>query len=235
MTFAWTQLGGPGTVAFGNAGSTNATALFPAIGSYTLGFTASDGPVQATTNLTVNVGFVPVPVTNPNVGPWVSAGSDLTISSGTAALTGSFSDDGAPFPPGVTTVIWSKLSGPGDVTIFQANAPQATATFSAPGTYTLRLTADDGQVKTFDDMSITNAPFVLPAPPQISGFGRGADGVFRFHLASSDPTNYTVMVSTNVQDWSILGAAALSTNGWFQFTDPAAFGAPQRLYRLRWP
>ena len=235
LTFAWTQLGGPGTVAFGNAGSTNATALFPAIGSYTLGFTASDGPVQATTNLTVNVGFVPVPVTNPNVGPWVSAGSDLTISSGTAALTGSFSDDGAPFPPGVTTVIWSKLSGPGDVTIFQANAPQATATFSAPGTYTLRLTADDGQVKTFDDMSITNAPFVLPAPPQISGFGGGADGVFRFHLASSDPTNYTVMVSTNVQDWSILGAAALSTNGWFQFTDPAAFGAPQRLYRLRWP
>ena len=45
-------------------------------------------------------------------------------------------------PPALT---WTKVSGPGTVTFADPKAPVTTATFSAPGEYELRLTADNGQ------------------------------------------------------------------------------------------
>src|SRR5215813_13227776 len=58
-------------------------------------------------------------------------------------------DPNAPPPPPpptgpAATVTWSKESGPGTVTFADAKAPVTTATFSAPGAYVLKLTADNG-------------------------------------------------------------------------------------------
>ncbi len=84
-----------------------------------------------------------------NLAPVVSAGSNQTvILPASASLSGRVADDGKPNPPGAVTVTWSAVSGPGVVAFGNSNALATTASFSAGGTYVLRLSADDGQVKT---------------------------------------------------------------------------------------
>ncbi len=84
-----------------------------------------------------------------NKPPIVDAGSDqIIILPATATLTGTATDDGLPF--GALSVSWTKVSGPGTVTFSSQNI----ATFSAQGTYVLRLTASDGQFSSSDDVII---------------------------------------------------------------------------------
>nr|WP_240963801.1 Ig-like domain-containing protein [Luteolibacter luteus] len=90
-----------------------------------------------------------------NVGAVVAAGPDQNITVLQAALTGSSTDDGQPNPPGVLSTRWTKISGPGTVDFTNANSLVTNVNFSMAGNYVLRLTADDGQVKTFDDIFIT--------------------------------------------------------------------------------
>src|SRR4030095_9792594 len=67
------------------------------------------------------------------------------------------SDDA--LPRGATvTVNWSFFSGPGNVTFADANATTTTATFSAPGTYVLKLTANDTEFTVEDQLTITVFP-----------------------------------------------------------------------------
>ncbi|MBI2513923.1 MAG: hypothetical protein HYV96_18285, partial [Opitutae bacterium] len=76
-----------------------------------------------------------------NLPPVVSAGPDVVLSTfaGTASLAGTVIDDDKPF--GAATILWTQEAGPGSVTFANPNAPATTATFSAPGTYLLKLTA----------------------------------------------------------------------------------------------
>jgi hypothetical protein len=100
-----------------------------------------------------------------NVAPIVNAGADASLNMlGTASLDGTVTDDGKPGPAVTTT--WSKVSGPGDVTFGNANAEDTTATFSAPGTYTLRLTANDNELSGSDTVVITvrGTPVVSAGP-----------------------------------------------------------------------
>ena len=79
-----------------------------------------------------------------NLAPAVSATAQpgpVTSGVWTASLDGAVSDDGITSP---LTYSWTKFSGPGTVTFGNAAAVDTTATFSAAGTYVLRLTANDG-------------------------------------------------------------------------------------------
>jgi DUF1680 family protein len=58
-------------------------------------------------------------------------------------------------PGPAPTVTWYKASGPGEVTFENAKAAVTTATFSAPGAYVLKLTADDGQATTTSTLNVT--------------------------------------------------------------------------------
>ncbi|MGH9463626.1 MAG: PKD domain-containing protein, partial [Vicinamibacteria bacterium] len=90
-----------------------------------------------------------------NQPPTVSAGGDQSIRlPSNASLDGNVSDDGLPNPPGVVTSLWSAVNGPGTVTFGNAGAIDTTASFSAPGTYVLRLTADDGGAMVWSDVRI---------------------------------------------------------------------------------
>jgi PKD domain-containing protein len=60
-------------------------------------------------------------------------------------LFGSVADEGLP-RGGKLTVAWQKLSGPGTVTFTPTQGPRTRATFSAPGTYELELTANDTEL-----------------------------------------------------------------------------------------
>ncbi|MEX0611317.1 MAG: DNRLRE domain-containing protein, partial [Pirellulales bacterium] len=102
-----------------------------------------------------------------NQPPVVSAGPDRSIVLGqAAALDGTVSDDGLPVPTSLSTS-WTKFSGLGTVTFGNGGLVDSTATFSAAGTYVLRLAANDGQRVAFDDVTITvSAPIVVDPPQQ---------------------------------------------------------------------
>jgi hypothetical protein len=151
VTTTWSKSSGPGTVTFANAGAKATTATFSTSGSYVLKLTANDGALSASATLTITVNAAPV-----NKAPVVSAGPDLTITRPAAAsLNGTATDDGLPNPPNKVTTTWSKVSGPGTVTFANAGAKATTATFSAAGTYVLRLTASDGTLSANDTAQLT--------------------------------------------------------------------------------
>jgi hypothetical protein len=90
--------------------------------------------------------------------PVVNAGPDQSVQFPDAAsLNGSVTDDGKPTPPNLTSQ-WTKLSGPGTVAFGDATSPVTTATFSDPGTYVLRLTGNDSQLSTQDDVTVVSNP-----------------------------------------------------------------------------
>ncbi|MBW3599486.1 MAG: DNRLRE domain-containing protein, partial [Planctomycetes bacterium] len=98
-----------------------------------------------------------------NQAPSVDAGADQTVPlSAGALLDGDAWDDGLPNPPGALAAAWSAVSGPGAVTFADDGALDTTATFSAAGEYVLRLTADDGELSSFDDVGITVSSTSLP-------------------------------------------------------------------------
>ncbi|MBK7333899.1 MAG: hypothetical protein IPI87_16855 [Betaproteobacteria bacterium] len=101
-----------------------------------------------------------------NVAPTVSAGAGQTITlPSTATLSGSASDDGLPSPPATLGTAWTLDSGPpSGVSFANPAAPSTTAMFSAPGTYVLRLTANDGALTASSTTTVT----VLDGPPQLA-------------------------------------------------------------------
>jgi RHS repeat-associated protein len=104
-----------------------------------------------------------------NAAPTVNAGSDQSIAlSAAATLGGVANDDGLPNPPGALAFRWTKVSGPGTVTVADPTAATTTATFSAPGTYVLRLTAGDGSLFASDEVQITVSGGGTSLPPDPS-------------------------------------------------------------------
>lgn len=61
-----------------------------------------------------------------------------------------------PAPTGPTpTVLWSKESGPGDVKFEDSKALITTATFTTPGAYVLKMTADNGRSKSSSMLNVS--------------------------------------------------------------------------------
>ena len=104
----------------------------------------------------------------PNLAPTVSAGPDVTMTLGQqATLLGSASDDG--LPNGTLDVLWSKISGPGNVTFANPTSASTVATIDTVGVYTLRLTADDSELTQTDDVIVTvNSNTALTFETQVS-------------------------------------------------------------------
>ena len=104
-----------------------------------------------------------------NFPPIVNAGSDINVTlPAMANLNGTASDDGLPNPPGVLTTTWSFVSGPGIAAFGNAAQLSTTASFSAPGTYILRLTASDSLLSSSADVTVTVQDAVIVLPPDPS-------------------------------------------------------------------
>jgi hypothetical protein len=146
VTQQWTVVSPAGAaVSFGSPTSAVTTASFPEPGVYVLRLTASDTAASS---------FDDVQVTVPgNLAPSVNAGADQTVVFGSQAnLNGSATDDG--LPANSLTVSWSQVSGPGTASFANPTAAVTTATFSAEGTYVLRLTASDTALSASDDVTV---------------------------------------------------------------------------------
>ncbi|HYG77635.1 MAG TPA: DUF6531 domain-containing protein, partial [Planctomycetota bacterium] len=158
VTTTWTKVSGPGTVTFGDASALNTAATFSQDGTYVLRLTASDSAATVFSDVTI--------VVKPaNSAPVVNAGPDQSLTlPAIANLTGTANDDGFPNPPAAISVLWSKVGGPGNVTFANTAAAVTTATFSASGVYTLRLSANDDALTSSDDVVIVaNAAPVVSA------------------------------------------------------------------------
>ena len=98
---------------------------------------------------------VNIALTN-NTGASVDAGANVSGGIGQPRdLNATVSDDAKPAPPGAVTPLWTKLSGPGVATFGDAGATDTSVSFDTAGASVLRLIANDGQVKTFDDTNAT--------------------------------------------------------------------------------
>lgn len=98
----------------------------------------------------------PAPSGQANQAPTVNAGPDQSVTyPTTVTLSATVTDDGLPNPPGTTTKRWSQVSGPGTATFSAPTSTTTSVSFSAPGTYVLRMTASDSQLSTFDDVQVT--------------------------------------------------------------------------------
>jgi hypothetical protein len=105
---------------------------------------------------------IEVVTSGPNLAPEVDAGPDLQVILGTPVfLIGTAEDD--LLPHGELTTSWSVVSGPAAVDIEDPAALSTVATFHQVGEYELRLTADDGELQTHDDLNV-----VIDAQPQIA-------------------------------------------------------------------
>lgn len=163
-------------------------------------------PANAFNNLTsISItNFEVVQTTGPNEGPRsagapnASAGPDMSARAGEpTALTGTVS---ATLP---VQAQWRKYDGPGEVVFGNAARATTTATFSAPGAYTLMLSADDGvHTVAYDAVQVTVAP-VLTLRGSRAGTNlllnwTGSAGLCVVERASPlSTTNWTTVVVTN--------------------------------------
>lgn len=145
----WSQISGPGTTTFAQPNAEDTAAAFSTSGTYVLRLTASDSWLSTHDDVTVVV--QPDPLAN--LAPVVDAGLDQTIAlPASAVLDATVTDDGR--PNGTLVVQWTAVSGPGTVTFADPSAVDTTASFSTAGTYVLRLTADDDELTTSEDVTI---------------------------------------------------------------------------------
>ncbi len=97
-----------------------------------------------------------------NLAPAVNAGVDqsITLPTNGVNLAAIVTDDGLPNPPAAVTTTWSVVSVPagGVVTFGNVSLKATTAGFNIAGTYTLRMTAQDGSLSTSDDLVVVVKP-----------------------------------------------------------------------------
>ncbi len=92
-----------------------------------------------------------------NTPPVVSAGPDQAVTStvpATVTLTGTVSDDGLP-AGGTLVQEWSQVSGPATATIVSPTERVTSVSLPAAGPYAFRLTANDGELSSSSDVTVT--------------------------------------------------------------------------------
>jgi hypothetical protein len=151
----WSQVSGTPGVDFENLNALETSATFPEAGIYVLRLSADDSEFTNSDDIVITVNLA----STLNQPPIVDAGPDQTITlPASTNLDGTVDDDGLPNPPGVVTIDWLKLSGPGIVTFDDASSIDTSASFSSPGIYILRLMASDSELAAYKDITITVNP-----------------------------------------------------------------------------
>ena len=163
LTIQWSKLSGPGTVTFTGPNQAVTNVTFSALGTYTCQLSAFDGEFTRTDTVVVTVQAS-------NQAPAVNAGPDVaTAITSSAHLAGTASDDGLAAP---LSIQWSMLSGPGTATFTAPAQAVSDVSFSAVGSYTLQLSAFDGEFTSTDTVVVTVTPAnqapVVNAGPDLS-------------------------------------------------------------------
>lgn len=118
------------------------------------------GPTSTRFYQSIAMGWTEAPSNTP---PVADAGPDDSCGLAGTALAGSGSDADLD----ALTYLWTMQSGPGTANFVDATNPLTAVSFTALGTYVLRLTVDDGLATHFDEMTmeVENQPPVVYAGP----------------------------------------------------------------------
>ena len=186
-------------------------------------FRVSDG---VSNSLAATISITNRPVDDP---PLVVAGPDqlIILPANSVNLAGSVTYD--VFPGTVDTVVWSKVSGPGNVTFSNPSNTLTTATFSQSGIYRLRLFASDSFLSGSNDLFVT-----VDAPPVVNAgqtMTNTFPGIVTLSGTVSDdglPTNGTLTVV-----WSKISGPGTVVFGNAATTNSAATFSTNGVYVLR--
>ncbi|MBC8040281.1 MAG: Ig-like domain repeat protein, partial [Opitutaceae bacterium] len=165
-----------------------------------------------------------------NIAPAVSvANTSLAVALPASASVGAtVTDDGLPKLPGATSVVWTRTSGPGTVTFANSTALSTTAGFSVAGDYVLRVTATDGSLSTYAEVtvSVSAASGALdPSPPS---------GIVRARFTDGAGTTYPQQFAGVVGDgWTGPWAASASAGATVINTAPLQTGSGNYLKLTR--
>jgi hypothetical protein len=159
-----------------------------------------------------------------NQAPIVNAGSDQVITLPNAAsLDGTVTDDGLPIPPGTVTTTWSQVGGTPGVAFANASAVDTTATFPMAGSYALRLTADDGDVAVFDEVTVSvNEPGQVTLSATRRGAIHSPTDASSYSFPSITAGNnllYVVFVNSAIGSGGIAPAATSVAGAGLTFTE----------------
>ena len=120
-------------------------------------------------------------------------------------LEATVADDGETNAPPVT-VTWTNLSGPGTLVFGTPNLTNTTVSFTEGGEYVLRLTADDGQVSGYAEVTV-----------MVGAFARLTNNPARselLHWTFDEGSGTNVFdVSGNTRHGAVQGVANWATNG----------------------
>ena len=202
------------------ANPSSSSALTDAAGQARLCYAGTNtGTDRITAVVGISQGAAAIVWTPPNQVPSVNAGADQTITLPAAAnLQGSTIDDG--LPANTLSVSWSKVSGPGDVTFDNTNAPVTTATFATAGAYVLRLTASDSVLSSSDDVQIIVNPEPINEPPNANA-GADQSATINANLIANGG-NEDQLVSGEIPGWEEVQGIS-----WTQGTSNSGSGFPK--------
>ncbi|HMC68701.1 MAG TPA: DUF6531 domain-containing protein, partial [Mycobacteriales bacterium] len=207
LTWGWQEESGPGNVKFADPSLLTTVATFAEPGTYVLRLWASDTDLYAQSEVVIHVqdSF------GRNQAPFVDVGLDpvyVTLTGATvqAQLAGTVVDDGR--PSNVTHSLWSLAKGPAAVQFADATSPQTTATLTAPGTYTLRLSATDTELTA--SATLTVVVLGEKNQPPIVGAGSYAPLAYTqrdLHLAGTAVDDGNPAPAHLVATWSLRAGA----------------------------
>jgi YD repeat-containing protein len=168
IDIAWVKMSGPGAVTFADFRSPVTTARFVEPGTYELWLFAYDPFTENSVHDSVTI-----TVTLADAEFTVDAGPDQSV----LLADGAFPQASVSFreqpEAGAPVLLWSKISGPGDMTVTPADGLRPRVTFTAPGTYVLELAATLGSASAFDRLTVTVGPVCVPAPEGLAGWWAG--------------------------------------------------------------
>jgi len=130
-----------------------------------------------------------------------------------------------------TTVITNIILNSRTCSFTMFNVQTNVTTMSGPGSY--RVVVQNAATPS----GLGSPLFALTVVPRpaISGYTIQGSGAFHLQFSGTAGRSYTVLTSTNLSDWTSLGAASETASGKFEFTDTAAPNHSARFYQLRQP
>jgi PKD repeat protein len=223
VTSSWSQVSGPAAATIVSPTSPQTFVRFSVAGIYDFRLTASDTQLSSSSDVLVTVN--PPINQSPSITGLVSPVITLPTNT-TSFSTAQVTDDGLPVGAPVT-VLLTQTSGPAPIQFADPTNIRTQMTFSAPGSYGLRVSASDTQLTTNAFLPVTVNP--ANKAPVISG---------PFSYTITQPTSTLTFTNTVTDDG--LPAGAPLTSQWIQvsgpqlaqFADPtnpqttATFGAP---------